>query len=461
MLRGKWIFVMAILLLTMGLMAACSDADEGTAPPTDGEVEQKNPPGQKDTEKETNKEAPVEEKIDYANLKADLLIYGPIYNGDFEKNMAVYLREKFPNYNISYVSSAGDGPDFEEMMATGKTIDIYIGRSRVLHETMIPANMHYPMNDLMKKHDLDTGIFEDGYLDQLTIDGNVYMVPVYDSLLVMFYNKEIFDRFGVPYPRDGMSWDETLELAKEITRNENGTQYIGLWSSPTHYFRVNQKSLGFVDKNNKATIDNDEVKEIFDKLYFQTSLDPGVRARATEEWLGHDDFNRNFVIGMYVMQYGWMRTPHTSLPMDWDVVAVPTFNGDGIGSQTYANNIGIASTSDDKDAAMQVIKYLVSEEFQMINSARGDISPIKSQKVKENLFKNVEGLEGKNVQALYYNKLAPGSPVHEFDELVISEVFDSEIIPKIARGQLDLNSALREGQELADRLIQTEILRKQ
>src|SRR5699024_3214904 len=43
-----------------------------------------------------------------------------------------------------------------------------------------------------------------------------------------FYNKDIFDRFSADYPQDGMTWEETIELAEEVSRSDGGQVYYGL-----------------------------------------------------------------------------------------------------------------------------------------------------------------------------------------------------------------------------------------
>jgi multiple sugar transport system substrate-binding protein len=58
-------------------------------------------------------------------------------------------------------------------------------------------------------------------------DGGTYGMPVSTTSGALFHNKDLFDKFGVPYPKDGMTWDVLYELAKKMTRNEGGVQYKG------------------------------------------------------------------------------------------------------------------------------------------------------------------------------------------------------------------------------------------
>ena len=51
------------------------------------------------------------------------------------------------------------------------------------------------------------------------VDGVQYGFPLSLQINVLFYNKNIFDGFGVSYPQDAMTWDEFIETAKRVTRS--------------------------------------------------------------------------------------------------------------------------------------------------------------------------------------------------------------------------------------------------
>src|SRR5919199_277274 len=45
--------------------------------------------------------------------------------------------------------------------------------------------------------------------------------------MVIFYNKDLFDRVGVPYPKEGWTVDDLVETARKLTFKEGETQYWG------------------------------------------------------------------------------------------------------------------------------------------------------------------------------------------------------------------------------------------
>jgi len=76
---------------------------------------------------------------------------------------------------------------------------------------------------------LDPGIYLPGVLSPGRWDGRQYLLPKDFSPLAVYYNKRVFDRFGVPYPKDGWGWAEFLETAQALTRDTDGDGATDVW----------------------------------------------------------------------------------------------------------------------------------------------------------------------------------------------------------------------------------------
>ncbi|MFD2118088.1 extracellular solute-binding protein [Paenibacillus yanchengensis] len=440
--------VRVILFVTLLLVvAACSKQ-------TDGQLVKELPA-------KTNKqeEVIVEEASpsSFSEPEGELTWFGLMPDSQFEERFGQVLREQFPKLKINYLSET-NGLSIEQVLASGTEVDMFFATAGGLHTAFAPSNLSMDMTALIEKHQVPIDAIEPAYLEQVTIEEKIHMLPVSESKFVMYYNKDLFDRFGVNYPRDGMTWDETLQLAKQLTRNEGGKQYIGLWMSPKHYMRVAQNSASFVDPvTNKATVNNEQWKFVFDQIFYNFSRDPGMQERARQSWLGHGDFNKDFVIAMYVYSSGWMNTHESSLAMNWDIASVPVFpEHPDLNTQPYANYVGITATSKQKDTAMQIVKYIVSEPYQTLMSKRGMITPLLTQSVRDAAFADYPFAD-KNIQALYFGKPAAGRVMTQFDEIVIEDALANDVIMEIVKGQMDVNTALRRAEETANKLIQEQL----
>jgi multiple sugar transport system substrate-binding protein len=61
--------------------------------------------------------------------------------------------------------------------------------------------------------------------------GEIYTLPFSLNFSVLFYNKDLFDKFAVSYPPDSMTWDQAIELGKKMARTDGGTVYSPLYVS--------------------------------------------------------------------------------------------------------------------------------------------------------------------------------------------------------------------------------------
>lgn len=85
-----------------------------------------------------------------------------------------------------------------------------------------------PLDDYLPE-DYDPSVYLPGLLEPGQIDGVQYLLPKDYSPVAVYYNKTIFDEAGVPYPRDGWTWDDFLNTALELTQDTDGDNAPDIW----------------------------------------------------------------------------------------------------------------------------------------------------------------------------------------------------------------------------------------
>ncbi|SEO51742.1 multiple sugar transport system substrate-binding protein [Amphibacillus marinus] len=83
---------------------------------------------------------------------------------------------------------------------------------------------------LEQSEQLTPDLFYDGVLASATYEDRYYGVPWIANPLMIYYNKDLFDQEGIdhPSPTDPWTWDEFIEVAKELTvikQDGNGNDY--------------------------------------------------------------------------------------------------------------------------------------------------------------------------------------------------------------------------------------------
>lgn len=58
--------------------------------------------------------------------------------------------------------------------------------------------------------------FYSGEAAFLIDEGRIWGVPFGSSMPVMYYNRDLFDRYGVAYPEIGWTWDDFLDVALAV-----------------------------------------------------------------------------------------------------------------------------------------------------------------------------------------------------------------------------------------------------
>jgi multiple sugar transport system substrate-binding protein len=75
-----------------------------------------------------------------------------------------------------------------------------------------------------------TQLAEQGVADFTTADGGQYGIPRDLNTIVLYYNKDMFDAAGIPYPDDTWDWAKLTEVAKQLTKPDgNGDGVPDQW----------------------------------------------------------------------------------------------------------------------------------------------------------------------------------------------------------------------------------------
>ena len=86
-----------------------------------------------------------------------------------------------------------------------------------------------PLDECLADIGFDTSVYLPGLLDPGIVDGQLYFLPKDYSTLAVYYNKTIFDEYGVAYPEDGWTWDDLLSTAQALTQDTNGDGETDIW----------------------------------------------------------------------------------------------------------------------------------------------------------------------------------------------------------------------------------------
>lgn len=214
--------------------------------------------------------------------------------------------------------------------------------------------------------------------------GQLMCIPQNISSLVVYYDKDLFDAAGVPYPQDGWTWDDFLATAQALTLDLDGdgvTDQYGLGTDPS-IFRVapfiwqNGGELVVLESGVrpvKLALDSRAAREAIE-WFVDLQVEHGVVPDAIAEEA--ESSESRFIAGrtaMFLNSRRGVPTYRRIDAFDWDVAALP--RQEQAAGILHTDAYCMASASEDKDAAWTFIEYANSAEGQAIVARSGRTVP--------------------------------------------------------------------------------------
>ena len=439
----KLITLFIVMAFLVSMFVACSSGEESSRDnKTDNKQEEQNVDNENGDEEGEAKEEEVEigpAKIIWAHQWGE---------EHFWENYGDLLKEKFPQVEIEVINAGTDHTEtLEEAMAAGQIPDI-ISMSMLTHTNfLINMELAYDHDEIIEKTGFDLTRLEPSIVEYSRRqdpdgEGKLYIIPNSRPTWVMHYNKDVFDILGVDYPTDGMTWEEVVELAKQLTREVNGVQYYGL-DLDVPYDAWTQFSVSAMDPDTDEVViaTSEEYRRFFQMLKDVLSI-PGYPQDEPGSVLMN--WGSKFPEGNWAMSprgthFGWLKDTENN----WDIVTYPVWEGyEGINPQPNAGGFAITAPSENKEVAMKLIEYLLSDEVQMEKSKKGEPSILVNPEVHAVFGQDVPEFQGKNVEALFKYEYATGPEKRPKYNIIPWAEFQ-----EFANSGMDVNEYLRVYQE--------------
>lgn len=298
---------------------------------------------------------------------------------------------------------------------------------------LVRENHLAPLDSLMQNSGINTDEFVPSVVNALKAvsdDGQFYALAPMFSSSVMAYNKALFTAKGLPFPTDGMTWDEVFTLARQVAGGEGNDRVYGFAFSNYRYTDLFYETtvytapleLRYWDENaERMLVNTPEWKKAWNTVielrkdgvlpeppdWSQPQPEPGP-------------FDNNSIlsgkVAMAIVSY-WDLNEIINVnrnaanidnfdPIDWDIVSVPYHpEKPYVGGQVYLNGImGIASNAQNPEDAWKFIEFIMSERWaqQKSKSSNNLMTWQKYNQPKAGLDYNIE--------AFYQNMPAPVQP---------------------------------------------------
>ena len=418
------------------LAAACSSTKNADPPPDPEEAVQ---------EKDWTKE-PVELTFYY--------MYNEDFEADFRNGDAAIIQKKYPNISFKFMKNA-PGTTLADIVATKTPIDFF-GDTQSGVAKLRDVGLLDDITDLVKKHKLDLNKIEPSAINAYmhAANGVLTGLPVKMNSAAVYYNKDLFDKFGVPYLTDNMTWDQVIETAKKLTRVDDGTPYYGLGINISNLLYMNETVPSLVNhQTKKATLNTDHWKRMMERVLPLVSIssDPAANQNLANYGKSFAQFYKERNIAIQVGNNSAFNIIHNNGDgMRWDIVNLPVFSDmPNAGPNSNPYGYFISKNSPNREIAFLAISAMLEESAQLEAARkRASVPVIRDRSFLDTFGSEVPYLQGKNAKGLVPRKYGESIPVDPYISVATSSL--NNAFYEVVAGTKDINTALREAEEAAN-----------
>ncbi|OGS20708.1 MAG: hypothetical protein A3J83_00010 [Elusimicrobia bacterium RIFOXYA2_FULL_40_6] len=291
------------------------------------------------------------------------------------------FEEKNPNIKIQFLPISGQAYNNKllTMVASNTAPDVFTLDSAMV-PTFVSKQAILPLDSFMEKDkSFNKNDYYPSIVDGFTWGGKLYSLTDSMSPIVIFYNKDVFDKEKIAYPKDNWTWAEFLETAKKLTqRDERGLiKRFGVvfYDTDVLYFaKAWGGNLWNKDKT-KCIINSPESKagiQFFVDMINKYKVMPGL-----SESVDKSDYQL-FEAGMAGMLAGgrWYTVEFRKAKVRYGIAQLPKGKLKLTPMVTHA--WVTASGTKYPQQSYEFIKYLCSDETVRFMMAQGDcVPPIK------------------------------------------------------------------------------------
>ncbi|MCP3772285.1 extracellular solute-binding protein [Paenibacillus sp. MZ04-78.2] len=444
------------------LVAGCNSSSGGEAKPSK-------------TLKELGKDEKASIKVLFWDKNSFFQQYGNMFSA------------KFPNIDVQVVSTQNilmsdkdPSEEFKKLVDEEKP-DVMLFDSSDTFEKFANDGKLYQLDDVIRQDKFDIENISPSVVELIKAkgNGNIYALAPSFGSQALFYNKDLFEKHGVPLPKNKMTWNEVMDLAKRFPKNGQGDNRIyGFADNASYAFMDNKKQIAYqmmkgigatnglslIDPDKGAvTIQSDGWKEALlmsvEALKSGAVFDGGNEKSDPNKQMSMEEHMKKdlFATGRLAMTVGGpyminslQRVKETLnvTPVNWDVVTVPVDpkNPEVSNSVSLSSLFAVNANSSNPRAAWELVKYINSEDMAKLLTKSEDGSLLSRTAYSKER-------EGRSMEPFYMLKMSENSLYKNYNKVSyelfykpFNEVAENEI-QSVMEGKKSADDALKTMQE--------------
>jgi multiple sugar transport system substrate-binding protein len=358
------------------------------------------------------------------------------------------FEERYPQVRVVHESyPSGYLDKILTLLAGGTPPDVMLIDS-VHVPTFIESGVLIDLAPYAERVELDLSKFYPEVLKIAEKDGKLYAFPKDFTPMVYFYNKQLFDRTGTPYPQPDWTWDDFLETCIRLTGDDNGDGRLDRFGTNLHREFFRWQPWVWTAGTDCFSPDGTDAVGWFDspesvKAYrFLTDLVSKYHVTPRYEALKSlsSDYDRpqkmfySGKIGLMPSGHWWIPQLQKYMKKEWMSVGIAPFPriSREIEPVTvmFESGWAVPTASSHRKWAVRLAAFMADEVSQRIRAESGLAIPAMPEVAEEFAARDTTGLVRAFLDEVPYCRQPWGSRISKFTKVedVAQEIFDRILI---------------------------------
>ena len=295
--------------------------------------------------------------------------------GDLSGSVLDQIKQGFeaanPNVDLEITLYPEDnyGVKLDTAIAAGKTPDLVL----VYGPEQMRAGLLLPLDDMVAEHEIDLSTYvpsvvQPGDEFSCAYEDHLYCLGSYAGSVQLIYNKDLFDAAGIPHPAPWppMTPEEFVDIACQLTDEENGV-WGATADGPLAYLPY---ETFFSDDGRTAEFNSAEAVHQVEVLASGYERGCIPSSNILDPW--NTDYLVSGELGMLITGFQGL-TKIENAGINYGTTGSPSPVGEEPYFFVWTDSIGVMSSSEHPDAAMDFVAFLTTEGQRIRFEVAGDM----------------------------------------------------------------------------------------
>lgn len=332
------------------------------------------------------------------------------------------------------------------MLAGGEDIDAYAIKDFPSYASYVSRNYLAPLDSFVKKDKVDLKPYGQ-VLNFVKEKGKLMALPFRGDIYILYYNKDLFDKAGLPYPTNDVTWAQFQEWAKKITGGEGNEKiwgaYLHTWKSQVMNQGVLTTKLTLVDGKYSF------LKRPYQLFMKMQNEDKSIMSLAEVKTTSthYRAFFETGKVGMVYMGTWYIGSLIADKKagkhkVNWGIVKAPHWPGSKPGTTVAGiTTLGINAKSSKQEAAWKLLSYYCGEKGAKILAKYGVFPGLRTPEVLD-IYTSADGFPADGKLALETAKTTVELPPSPFAAAIDRTLQEEHEL--IMTGQKTLEQGLKD-----------------